>query len=899
MRKLLTWLDNNLLKFGIIAAILFIPLYPKLPSVHIVRTWVYIRLEDFLIAALASVWFIQLIRRKVKLPLPVGIPLVVYWVSGLITLVYSLLIVGPHLAGFFPHIAALEYVRRIEYMILFFVAFTTVQSIKDLKNYVITLGVALVGILVYGFGQRYYLNLWAAFPNFFTQHAFCFPSFQTGNEEFAKGIPLCLPSDARITSTFGGHYDLAAYLVVVVPLFIALFVTAKKVWMKISTGILSLLSLMLLNFTASRVSFFSYLLGSIAALIFLGKKKWIAPVVILSALVLLLFSGSTAKRLLETFRLVNVVTNSQGQVVGVAENNLPDSLQKKISKDQSVVVNSPPPTQNLPTGSSFITLPTAPTATSVAIVKNQIPSTEALKLKLQYGGLEVSTVSGTFLIKQALVYDISFTTRSQGEWPNAWAAFIKNPPFGQGYSTITLATDNDYLRLLGESGFMGFLTFIGIFVILGIFLTDTIRKADPFARVVALGLAGGVIGLFANATLIDVFEASKVAEPFWLLLGLAVGGLSLQGNMSVAYGAKLKKILTSHIALGVYTLIGVFLVFGQGLQNFFVGDDFTWLKWAATTLPGDLTRNFVNANGFFYRPLDKTVVFFLYNFFAFQPLGYHLFTALLEFLMVFGVYLLGLFVFKRKLWAFLMAVIFLITPLSSEVVFWFSTISISLSSVFLLYGFLSYIFFRTREAKKFSVFYLLSILFAALGLISYEMAVIFPLLLVLGDLLLTGKKWSWKNLWLYAPFVLLDAIYLFIRSHANVVPLSGDYAYSLPHLVPNAIGNSLGYICMFFSGTGVFSWYTPLRSHMRAFALPVGLGGLIVLVLAAAVVWKKHTISLTHETTKIVLFALLWTYISLLPFIGLGNITERYGYFAAIGLAMLFVLILQMIEKRI
>lgn len=897
MRRLLTWLDKNILTVGVIIAILFIPLYPKLPSVHIIRTWVYIRLEDFLIAALGGIWLIQLIRRKVRLPLPVGIPLVVYWISGLLTLIYSLLFVGPHLAGFFPHVAALEYLRRIEYMILFFIAFTTIRSIKDVKNYMITLGIALVGILIYGFGQKYYLNLWAAFPSFFTQHAFCFPSFQTGNEQFAKGIPLCLPSDARITSTFGGHYDLAAFLVVVVPLILGFFVTAKRKSIKIATGVLFLLSLMLLNFTSSRVSFVSYLLGSIATLIFLGKKKWIAPIVVISILVLVLFSGSTAKRLLETFRFVNVVTNSQGQVVGVAENNLPANLQNKIAKDQSVVVNAPPPTQNLPTGSSFITLPTAPTATSVAVIKNQIPSTEALRLKLQYGGLELSTVSGTFLIKKALVYDISFTTRFQGEWPNAWAAFMRNPVFGQGYSTITLAADNDYLRLLGESGVMGFLTFIGIFVFLGIFLTDTIKKADPLAKVVALGLAGGIIGLFANATLIDVFEASKVAEPLWLLLGIAVGGLSLQGNLSVAYLPKLKKILTSHIALVLYFLLGVFLVFSQGLSTFFVGDDFTWLKWAATTLPGDLTRNFVNAGGFFYRPLDKTVVFFLYNFFAFQPAGYHLFTMLLEFFMLIGVYLLGLFVFKRKLWAFLSAVIFLLTPLSSEVLFWFSTMSISLSSVFLLYGVLSFLLFRTHDAKKFSVFYLLSIVFATLGLVSYEMAVIFPLLLVVGDLFLVNKKWSWKNLALYLPFVVLDSIYLFIRSHANVTPLSGDYSYSLPHLLPNALGNSLGYVGMFFSGTGVFSWYTPLRLHMRSFALVVGGGGLLVLFGIGVLIWKKHLVLLTHPTTKLVLFALLWMGIALLPFIDLGNITERYGYFAAVGFALLFVLFLRAIQK--
>src|SRR5262249_27767515 len=150
-------------------------------------------------------------------PWPIGAPILTYWFIGLCSLFFSLLFIAPHLANFFPKIAAFSLLRRVEYMMLFFVGFGSIRNKKDVLFYLGVLSVTLVGVIVYGFGQHFYLFFWQKFPDFFQKYSFCFPSFQTGNEEFAKGIPLCLPQEARVTSTFGGHYDLAAYLVLFIP----------------------------------------------------------------------------------------------------------------------------------------------------------------------------------------------------------------------------------------------------------------------------------------------------------------------------------------------------------------------------------------------------------------------------------------------------------------------------------------------------------------------------------------------------------------------------------------------------------------------------------------------------------------------------------------------------------
>src|SRR5579862_2715174 len=292
MKKFLTFLDNNILRFSIAFAILFIPLYPKVPSIGISHVWVYIRLEDFLIFLVSVIWFIQLLRRKISLPKPEGLVLVICWIAGLVSLIYCLLFIAAHLQNFFPQIAVLEYLRRIEYMILFFAAFSSVKNKKDITFFLVFEAIGLAGITLYGFGQKFYPLLWQYFP-IFKHYQYCFPAYLTGNEEFAKGTAFCLDSLSRITSTFGGQYDLAAYMVVVIPIFIALFLVVRKIYVKVLFVILIFLALELLNFTSSRTAFAAYVLGAASMLIFWKKKWWIIPVLVVSIGSLFVLSNST------------------------------------------------------------------------------------------------------------------------------------------------------------------------------------------------------------------------------------------------------------------------------------------------------------------------------------------------------------------------------------------------------------------------------------------------------------------------------------------------------------------------------------------------------------------------------------------------------------------------------
>jgi hypothetical protein len=126
-------------------------------------------------------------------------------------------------------------------------------------------------------------------------------------------------------------------------------------------------------------------------------------------------------------------------------------------------------------------------------------------------------------LKPAVVpEDRSFNIRLQAEWPKALRAFYKNPIIGSGFSSIGLAVDNEYLRILAESGILGFLAF-------SLIIIRFIKTSWPFAVTYQPNFTSSfivavscfLISLLLGALFIDVFTASKIAMFSWAIMGLA------------------------------------------------------------------------------------------------------------------------------------------------------------------------------------------------------------------------------------------------------------------------------------------------------------------------------------------------------------------------------------------
>ena len=284
MKKIISWIYENILFVETLFLLAFIPLYPKIPLLDVKNTWVYVRAEDFLVLLVFFSMAVLLFKKKITLKTPLTIPILSFWLIGAIATIHAVLLIFPNTANVFPNVAFLSLLRHIEYMGVFFVAFLGMKDGKRLPLVIATLVATLIGVIFYGFGQKY-LN---------------FPAFLTMNEEFAKGTPIHLSELSRVPSTFAGHYDLAAYLVLTIPILVSLFFGFKNWIIKTGFLLVSLLGLVLLFMTVSRVSFFVLFISLLLVLFFQKRKLVLFAVPAFFVLGLLLVSLQPT--LLDRFR---------------------------------------------------------------------------------------------------------------------------------------------------------------------------------------------------------------------------------------------------------------------------------------------------------------------------------------------------------------------------------------------------------------------------------------------------------------------------------------------------------------------------------------------------------------------------------------------------------------------
>lgn len=482
--KLLKTFDDNLVKILLVVFIFFIPLYPKFPLKNVNFTYIAIRLEDLYLALITAVFLIQLLRKKISLNHLFLKPIIFFWLIVFISFLSGVYLTRTIL---YPHLGLLHFLRRIEYMVVFFIASSCIKSKKDFRLLFYSLLLSLFLVNLYGLGQRF----------------LGFPAVSTMNPEFARGHLLYLTPEARLASTFAGHYDLAAYLVFLIPIAWSFYFTLTKNRLRII--VLAILSITILVYTASRTSFIAYIISTPMLLIFLKKYRYLIFVLTISIL-LALFSRDLTKRFLKTVQIRQILVNEQtGQVY----------VPQKIT------------TKELPAGTLVVKLKEEKEQTTEsALFKKKLLQEASKSGKLSAS--EVASLSSKIKPVSAIAYDISFATRLQVEWPRAIKAFFRNPLLGTGPSSITEATDNDYLRWLGEFGILGFFSFCAILVLIIRFFFIKTSKIATKIQPLFYAPIFAIFGLLLNASYIDVFEASKVAYVFWYTMGVFIGVLSLE-----------------------------------------------------------------------------------------------------------------------------------------------------------------------------------------------------------------------------------------------------------------------------------------------------------------------------------------------------------------------------------
>ncbi len=310
------------------------------------------------------------------------------------------------------------------------------------------------------------------------QKYFNWPVITTQNSEYSQGVALRYMPGGHLVTTFAGHYDLATFLILISPLLYILaagnikkhvFFNEKKTKILLFSAIGA--GFWLLVNAASRISVVSYLISVCLGLFLIKKYKYI-PVVIVVCAIFVAFSTNLIDRYSRIFQV---------------------TVEKVFQKGNPIMYVLP---------------------------KVEVLAQETLQ---------------TPQPQPQVFEDRSTSIRLNVEWPRAVRAFSKNPFLGTGFSSITLATDNDYLRLLGEVGILGILSFLLIFFHLVIQLIKKIKYTSELTieKAFRIGVFSCLPGIFLNAFFIDIFESSKFAILFWLILGIALARLPKNNEKNI------------------------------------------------------------------------------------------------------------------------------------------------------------------------------------------------------------------------------------------------------------------------------------------------------------------------------------------------------------------------------
>lgn len=538
MKKILRWLDDNLLTLLTGFLIVVIPLYPKIPMAELIQGYIVrMRLEDILVLTTFGIWFVQLIRKKISFPKNlIGRVMLLYLAIGLLSvlsaiyLTHSVPMEKAHILKIWLH-----WLRRIEYFSLFFVTYSAIRSKRDLLLLAKVAFITFALVILYGIGQKY----------------FYFPAFSTMNREFSKGVRLYLQPNSRLLSTFGGHYDLAGYLMMLITFTLpAAWLTTKK-WLKSLLYISSLIAYWCLVLTTSRTSFIGFILGITVISLLLIKskgftwsfKKWFGTMIV-SFVIMFTFSNLLErflqvlpnKELRENILAVQEIVNqpfvSQPQdSQSVAE--LP-SLFAFLFKNEPlkrIDLTEAEKTQLeiVASSSDMPPSPVRPVPTPKPVLPSDVTQ-ESEDIRIETAKDAGLSYTGPQYSANALKYGLSMGIRLDALWPQAIKGFMSNPVLGSGYSTLVKSnvgeftyaesTDNDYLRMLGETGLLGTLAFLYIIYLVLKYALANLSQLDNTTQILSLGAIGATVAMLVTATYIDIFESSKVAYVYWMIAAI-------------------------------------------------------------------------------------------------------------------------------------------------------------------------------------------------------------------------------------------------------------------------------------------------------------------------------------------------------------------------------------------
>lgn len=344
------------------------------------------------------------------------------------------------------------------------------------------------------------------------------------------------------------------------------------------------------------------------------------------------------------------------------------------------------------------------------------------------------------------------------------------------------------------------------------------------------------------------------------------------------------------------------IIYANSLFNPFIWDD-SWL-----ILDNSLIRNLKNLPQIFkvnltyisqgvhasnfYRPLQSLSYMLDYYFYGLKPFGYHLVNVVLHALNAILVYFLILLITRQRVVSFVSSILFAVHPIHNESVSYISGRADLLVAFFILLSVIFFVVFSNYTNLKRTVFYLISAFCFILALLSKELAIILPLVLIMYDLTFRKENLRSFNSFIrvYSLFIIIDLIYIFLRltvlKFGDGVYLTGHYSlYS--RLVIVSHGFNMYFRLLFL----------PLDLHMcRIFNLSLWLLNPMTLFSVLSSVLFFILLFYSYRKSKLIFFAGAWYAILLLPQSGIypinAFVADHFLYLPSVGFFLMIGLLL-------
>lgn len=272
---------------------------------------------------------------------------------------------------------------------------------------------------------------------------------------FNKGQMIEQLTQGRVSSTFNGAYEFSAYLLLILPYFLYnLFRNKKSI---IKNVIYIIIIIICIYYSESRTSLI-VLLIIVILMFFKFERNLKLKLLIINIMCLILTLAS----------FYNISIN--------------------IEKNRFVSIN----------------------------VKEMIKTTKDAWYTKNF---ENYILTGNWFGNNNLILsqesDASYSVRVY-HWMQLIDGVIKNPILGVGTSISGGSADGNYIRILAESGILGFT----IWIYMNYYILKNTKKQMLKNKSVAI-VRYALISMLLGAIFIDVFEASKVMMTMWFFIGIS------------------------------------------------------------------------------------------------------------------------------------------------------------------------------------------------------------------------------------------------------------------------------------------------------------------------------------------------------------------------------------------